>query len=1317
MNNTIVKIVALTILYLLSFQLYAQECATKNVPKELDRYLSLSTLRSSSTPITFRIAVHIVTDENGNGGQPISTVLEGIEAIYLVYEQHGIYFDWNGCINEISVDPSSVSASSFKKEGSIDDHEDAIDIYVLPTNYPGGGSGQGEANMWIKSAAPAVYAHEMGHCLSLLHTHMITGLEGNDPNCIDCNLTGDYVCDTPFDPGLSPSNVSSDCEYAANPSTDSYYAFSDVIQFYPDEYNIMSYSKVYCMGYISQGQADRIRAASMIAESTQNKALSTSPIISTDLNNCCGVQSDHSSDYISIKKICNSSDEYELTFNSNYLTCLTDITWTITPQGGTSYPSITSTGSTLTYTIPDVFANHTISAVANYNGTALAPLIMQDVYFVFYDCCSFENDYISIEQIDDPNNPQISCNYIRLGNTVSSSDVSWEITDIYSNTQVIPASQDAIIDFEYGIYEVCATLSTTICPKTICRTVEYTKPLPINGIVDRILSDFNSGICSQVFICEEQSFTLTNITTGESYAKNTSSFSFDDINLTSGENCFEITTADSFDEFCINTNDYGCYCDYNDDELIFVDFIGDLGTLIFQYINGWSGSNYTWEIRNISNPFFGDPIDVLTSNTDELIIDLSVYGLSKFYICAEIESPSTGCSNRLCYYMDLQPDLCDFTGENFSVGCDTGMITIEYEIDQTIYLPEEVNSLLYANWRIRNFGNNPFNLGTAPLIYSDYNTHLVDGAIQISVPESEFSGLGPYFEVSIELPDYGGYLCSHEYKSIFAFDETNCTFTDFCNIADDEIEVNWDPSVLNIFNIAYASPLNFPLNWSIYDNGGETGILTTNPISYDLGNGNPVQLNSDDIHTTNSLSPFYNTGPFYTICAETSCQTLCIYTHFDHPTGNISCLLDDNQIDFSFNQNNLSATFTPNIIDEDLSYSWTISDIGHFSNGDSPTFSFPTYNDYLVCLDVISNIDPTCTDKVCKIVNINEMPSGNDCHIIKDLEYVLFSTDNDMGLFLDSYGELEPQLDIINYSVDMKGQIKQYENGHPSIIKELSNGMKIYTEYLDPKQVFCSKVVTHQYHETKCASKLVTRTIDIDQKGIVTKEIKILTKDYKDIKLDFFDTYEAKQLSSTTYNLKYDINKGWKFKISKGRCEEFIEDFQRSEIILDKIEPERRQGRNGAINISIYGQEKIKNWIGSKTYKSEREDISSLEAGFYSIYLESGLKDVFYVPHFDKSKFRSDTQDFYETFDKTNITIKPNPITDFADLHINIAAEEEIELHVIDITGKHIQIMKKNMEKGNNKIALDCTSLSDGVYILILETNKGIYTEKFVVLK
>ena len=97
-------------------------------------------------------------------------------------------------------------------------------------------------------------AHEIGHILSLVHTHGVnnTSLTTELVDGSNCDTDGDGICDTPADPGLSDDNVNNFCKYTGKETDANGDAFT------PDTSNMMSYSRKACRSYFSTQQIIRM---------------------------------------------------------------------------------------------------------------------------------------------------------------------------------------------------------------------------------------------------------------------------------------------------------------------------------------------------------------------------------------------------------------------------------------------------------------------------------------------------------------------------------------------------------------------------------------------------------------------------------------------------------------------------------------------------------------------------------------------------------------------------------------------------------------------------------------------------------------------------------------------------------------------------------------------------------------------------------------------------------------------------------------------------------------------------------------------------
>ena len=206
---------------------------------------------------------HIVRETNGTGGLDPNDIpiIMGIMNMY--YANANISFFDCGTINYI--DNSSYYNFDQSQESSVcgaNDVTDVINIYYF--NSVGNGSSSycgyayfpGGPDRIIMNNSCALngstLTHELGHYLSLYHTHQ--GSTGSNPELVNgsnCTTAGDQLCDTPADPTLSTSTVNTSCQYTGT-STD-----PNGQTYAPDPTNIMSYSRKSCRTFMSSDQYNR----------------------------------------------------------------------------------------------------------------------------------------------------------------------------------------------------------------------------------------------------------------------------------------------------------------------------------------------------------------------------------------------------------------------------------------------------------------------------------------------------------------------------------------------------------------------------------------------------------------------------------------------------------------------------------------------------------------------------------------------------------------------------------------------------------------------------------------------------------------------------------------------------------------------------------------------------------------------------------------------------------------------------------------------------------------------------------------------------
>ncbi|WP_162495543.1 zinc-dependent metalloprotease [Confluentibacter flavum] len=212
------------------------------------------------------IKAHIIRTSQGSYGLDVDDLNQTIDNLNALFKDIYIQFSLSGNINYIDNDAFYHFNKSDESELTKNNYtEGALNIYFANNlknesnnNICGYANITKNTNIIFMQNSCAIndssLAHEIGHILSLIHTHgpnddMTTELvNGNN-----CDTDGDGICDTPADPKLGSNNLDS-CNYIGI-ETD---ANGDKYQ--PDTYNMMSYSYKGCRTQFSNQQKARMYA-------------------------------------------------------------------------------------------------------------------------------------------------------------------------------------------------------------------------------------------------------------------------------------------------------------------------------------------------------------------------------------------------------------------------------------------------------------------------------------------------------------------------------------------------------------------------------------------------------------------------------------------------------------------------------------------------------------------------------------------------------------------------------------------------------------------------------------------------------------------------------------------------------------------------------------------------------------------------------------------------------------------------------------------------------------------------------------------------
>ncbi len=79
-----------------------------------------------------------------------------------------------------------------------------------------------------------------------------------------------------------------------------------------------------------------------------------------------------------------------------------------------------------------------------------------------------------------------------------------------------------------------------------------------------------------------------------------------------------------------------------------------------------------------------------------------------------------------------------------------------------------------------------------------------------------------------------------------------------------------------------------------------------------------------------------------------------------------------------------------------------------------------------------------------------------------------------------------------------------------------------------------------------------------------------------------------------------------------------------------------------------------------------------------------------------------------------NITIAPNPTTDFIEISMNLNASADVDILIIDLVGKTVSQQVNNFSAGYQNIQLDLSQFPQGMYMVSILSGDEVFTEKVI---
>ncbi len=121
--------------------------------------------------------------------------------------------------------------------------------------------------------------------------------------------------------------------------------------------------------------------------------------------------------------------------------------------------------------------------------------------------------------------------------------------------------------------------------------------------------------------------------------------------------------------------------------------------------------------------------------------------------------------------------------------------------------------------------------------------------------------------------------------------------------------------------------------------------------------------------------------------------------------------------------------------------------------------------------------------------------------------------------------------------------------------------------------------------------------------------------------------------------------------------------------------------------------------------------------GIWALSYESGKKEIWQGI---QSAFSATTvgDDLTILMNNTGLSVFPNPVRNMATVQFQLSVLQRVDLKVVDINGRTVRfLLNKELPANDYAIYMDCTALKSGLYLVVLTTNSGNLTCKFVVEK
>jgi hypothetical protein len=116
-------------------------------------------------------------------------------------------------------------------------------------------------------------------------------------------------------------------------------------------------------------------------------------------------------------------------------------------------------------------------------------------------------------------------------------------------------------------------------------------------------------------------------------------------------------------------------------------------------------------------------------------------------------------------------------------------------------------------------------------------------------------------------------------------------------------------------------------------------------------------------------------------------------------------------------------------------------------------------------------------------------------------------------------------------------------------------------------------------------------------------------------------------------------------------------------------------------------------------------------------------KEYNYIIAEDKSTLEKPECKYFEecknTLNVSNFKVYPNPANNQATVSFNLPESIEGRITLVDLSGREKQVLLPNTtySQGSHQFDLDLSTVPDGIYLIVLYSNKGIQTQRLIVVR